>query len=85
VVVMVAVRRAGEWVIMDSMDRRWDRRAKRGWQLPDYDQLEQYARRLKNGEPRQRCILVVAECASYFPPVAALPKQIHDIPIRYLP
>jgi hypothetical protein len=59
--------------------------AKRGWRLPDYDQLEQYARRLKSGEPRQRCILVVAECAPYYPPVMALPKEIYGIPIRYRP
>lgn len=59
--------------------------AKRGWQLPGYDQLEQYARRLRNGEPRQRCVLVVAECASYYPPVLALPKEVYGIPIGYLP
>jgi hypothetical protein len=59
--------------------------AKRGWQLPDYDQLEQYARRLQSGESRERRILVVAECATYYPPVAALPQEIYGISICYLP
>ena len=59
--------------------------AKRGWQLPTYGQLEQYARRLRNGEPRQTCIVVIAECAPYYAPVAALPKKIYGIPITYLP
>jgi len=59
--------------------------AKRGWQLPGYDQLEQYARRLKPGESRRKCILVVAECAPYYPLVATMPKEIYGISIRYLP
>jgi hypothetical protein len=40
---------------------------------------------LNSGEQRQGRILVVAECAPYFPPVAALPQDIDGIRVSYLP
>jgi len=58
--------------------------AKRGWDLPSYGQLEQYAKRLQSNEQREGCVLGVSECAPYYPPVAALPRQILGIPVRYL-
>jgi hypothetical protein len=59
--------------------------AKRGWHLPTDYQLQQYAERLRSGESGQGHILVVAECAPYFPPVAALPQEISGVPVSYLP
>ena len=59
--------------------------AKRGWQLPTYCQLKQYADRLRSGDLRESCIVVVAECTPYYPPVADLPTDIDGIPVKYLP
>ena len=58
--------------------------AKRGWELPTYGQLKQYAERLRSNEQREGCVLVVSECAPYYPPVAALPGEIFGIPIMYM-
>jgi hypothetical protein len=58
--------------------------AKRGWDLPSYRQLEQYAKRLRSNDQREGCVLVVSECAPYYPPVAAVPREILGIPVRYL-
>jgi hypothetical protein len=59
--------------------------AKRGWVLPLPSQLQQYADRLNEHEERDRRITVVAECATYYPPVLALPNPISGIPVSYVP
>ncbi len=59
--------------------------AKRGWNLPLPAQLQQYADRLNASDERDRRIAVVAECAPYYPPVAALPSPISGVPVSYVP
>lgn len=54
--------------------------AKRGWNLPSASQLQQYAERLSEHEDRDGRIMVVAECAPYYPPVKDLLKPLADVP-----
>jgi hypothetical protein len=58
--------------------------AKRGWNLPLPSQLQQYAKRLNKRDDRRGRIVVVAECAPYYPPVLALPNPIDDVPVSYM-
>lgn len=57
--------------------------AKRGWNLPLPSQLQQYAERLNERDDRHGRIVVVAECAPYYPPVLALPNPIDGVPVFY--
>ena len=59
--------------------------AKRGWTVPDIEQLTKYARRLNEVEERRRHIAVVAEAAAHFPPVTALPPTVEGVPVSYVP
>jgi hypothetical protein len=60
--------------------------AKRGWDLPGTAQLAQYAARLNaEGGDRDKAIAVIAECASYYPPVVGLARELAGVPIRYVP
>lgn len=59
--------------------------AKRGWNLPTRDQLDQYARRLAAGDERRRAIAVVGEAANHYPPVGQLPRELRGVPIHYVP
>ncbi|HEV2973724.1 MAG TPA: hypothetical protein VGX69_01855 [Solirubrobacteraceae bacterium] len=59
--------------------------AKRGWNLPTEAQLQQYADRLNERDDRRGRIVVVAECARYYPPVKTLPKSLDGVPVLYLP
>lgn len=59
--------------------------AKRGWTVPDIEQLTKYARRLHDVEERRTHIAVVAEAAPHFPPVTALPQTVEGVPVSYIP
>lgn len=59
--------------------------AKRGWTLPSPSQIAQYADRLLARDERERHIAVVAECASDYPPVAALLGTGYGVPVSYVP
>jgi hypothetical protein len=59
--------------------------AKRGWNLPLPTQLQQYADRLNARDDRDSRIVVVAECAPYYPLVLALPNAIDRVPVSYMP
>jgi hypothetical protein len=59
--------------------------AKRGWDLPTHAQLQQYADRLNERDDRDGRIVVVSECAPYYPPVALLLHPIDGVPVSYTP
>jgi hypothetical protein len=59
--------------------------AKRGWTLPLPSQLAKYEERLMARDERARHIAVVAECASDYPPVAALMGSGGAVPVSYIP
>lgn len=54
--------------------------AKRGWCLPDEEQLRRYAGRFEDG--RASMLLVVAECSAEYAQ-SRLPDDVEDVPVRY--
>jgi hypothetical protein len=59
--------------------------AKRGWDLPTQAQLQHYADRLNERDQRDGRIVVIAECAAYYPPAKALLHPIDGVPVSYTP
>ncbi len=61
--------------------------AKRGWTVPQMQQLQKYADRLKRERGRDRRIVVVAEAAEHFPPVQQMLDggPVDGIRVSYLP
>lgn len=59
--------------------------AKRGWDLPGFDQLEKYAAFLRHEDERQTAIAVVSECSADYPPVREILSWDLGVPVVYLP
>lgn len=61
--------------------------AKRGWTVPEPEQLQKYADRLNREDERDRRIVVVAEAVPHFPPVQNMlgAGPVDGIPVSYLP
>jgi hypothetical protein len=59
--------------------------AKRGWALPEPEQIEKYQQRLLARDDRARHVAVVAECASDYPPALALTQSDVSVPVSYMP
>lgn len=57
--------------------------AKKGWHLPETDQLKRYINRFKGYKKRRRLLIVLSECSDKYA-YANLPKSLYNVKIQPL-